>query len=224
MGRKPQEIAGIDRNLAAVIHRQLQELGETQTTLAKHAGVTVSRLSDCLTNKRPFLVNEIEAIAHALDMKPHQLILKAENAISKENQTPIPKRLRTQNPAPAAGSLGYRLLEWRSAKKLTQAAAAEIIGITPLTLSKIERGETKTPKPETLLLIQQVLEGRQLTPSERIDAAFAAVEQSRSQPATPKQLPDDYNTSHPDPEYGLAAREISEQDQQALNQYNQHAE
>lgn len=58
---------------------------------------------------------------------------------------------------PAMSKTGERIKAARIAKGLTQAQAAQLVGISKQAFGQIESGKTKSPRPETLFLIADAL-------------------------------------------------------------------
>lgn len=68
--------------LARVVSTAIRDAGRTQQSIAETTGIAVNTLGRRLTGHTPFVVTELGAIAHELDVKVSDLIAAAEREVA----------------------------------------------------------------------------------------------------------------------------------------------
>lgn len=80
MGQKAIEAGALSLRIAQIIRRRKEEVAISDYVLADMSGIPRQRLRRAMVGDRPFLVDDLEAVATALGLIPSQVMREAEQA------------------------------------------------------------------------------------------------------------------------------------------------
>lgn len=82
MGRKSVEADELSLAIARVLNAAKEEGGVGFRELEERSGVQRLRIQRCFNGDRPFLVDDVEAIANALGLKASTVVREAEDSLA----------------------------------------------------------------------------------------------------------------------------------------------
>lgn len=92
MGQKAIEAGLLSLRIAKIIRRRKEEVAISDYALADMSGIPRQRLRRAMVGDRPFLVDDLEAVATALGLIPWQVMREAEQSLEDRagNVLPFP--------------------------------------------------------------------------------------------------------------------------------------
>lgn len=89
MGQKAIEAGPLSLRIAQIIRRRKEEVAISDYVLADMSGVPRQRLRRAMVGDRPFLVDDMEAVATALGLIPWMVMREAEESLDDQEATVI---------------------------------------------------------------------------------------------------------------------------------------
>lgn len=82
MGQKSLEADALSIAIARILDRAKDDLGISFRELEELSGVSRARTQRCMKGERPFLIDDVEAIASALGLKASAVVREAEDSLA----------------------------------------------------------------------------------------------------------------------------------------------
>ena len=95
MGQKSLEADALSIAIARILDRSKDEQGISFRELEDRSGVSRARAQRCMKGERPFMIDDVEAIANALGLKASAVVREAEDSltVSERPATFDPRKL-----------------------------------------------------------------------------------------------------------------------------------
>ena len=84
MGQKAIEAGPLSLRIAQIIRERKEEVAISDYVLADMSGIPRQRLRRAMVGDRPFLVDDLEAVATALGLIPWQVMREAERSLEEQ--------------------------------------------------------------------------------------------------------------------------------------------
>lgn len=84
MGQKPLEAGLVSHHIARLLRARKEELAISDYLLAERSGVPRERLRRAMVGERPFLVDDLDAVARALGLVPWHVVREAEKLLDTQ--------------------------------------------------------------------------------------------------------------------------------------------
>ena len=106
MGQKSLEADALSIAIARILDRSKDEQGISFRELEERSGVSRARAQRCMKGERPFMIDDVEAIASALGLKASAVVREAEDSLALSIVSEPASKLEQDDYAPAAHNPG----------------------------------------------------------------------------------------------------------------------
>ena len=106
MGQKSLEADALSIAIARILDGAKDEQGISFRELEELSGVSRARAQRCMKGERPFLIDDVEAIASALGIKASVVVREAEDSLALQIVSEPATTLEQDDYAPAAHNPG----------------------------------------------------------------------------------------------------------------------
>lgn len=106
MGQKSLEADALSIAIACILDRSKDEQGISFRELEERSGVSRARTQRCMKGERPFMIDDVEAIASALGLKASAVVREAEDSLALSIVSEPAVNMGQDDYAPAAHNPG----------------------------------------------------------------------------------------------------------------------